>query len=271
MEEEAVGASGTIQWIDGRGANPVRCRRRRTRLPRCARRTERSVTSPQSDEPGSAPTGEGTQQPRATRKNLMLTASIESAGTRAPVRIRNLSETGAMLDGAALPAPGASLLLIRADIQVSANVIWRTGGRCGICFDNIVASVDEWVTGKRAAVFAGQRGQARVDAIQSVVRSGATLPSEPVTIGTAISVADLERRIAEEIVHVQRLIDALGEELIEDPVMLQRHSQVLQNLDRASQMLEHLGKVLGEDDRAAAAEAIPMQDLRERLLRKPIF
>jgi len=230
------------------------------------------VTSPQSDEPGSAPAGGSADQPRATRKNLMLTASIESAGTKAPVRIRNLSETGAMLDGAALPGPGASLLLIRADIQVSASVVWCAGGRCGIRFDNIAASVDEWVTGKRAAVFAGQQGQARVDAIQNAVRSGAPLPTEAsASPGTAISVIDLERRVAEEIVYVQRLIDALGEELIEDPVMLQRHSQVLQNLDRASQILEHLGKVLGEDDRAAAAEAIPMQDLRERLLRKPLF
>jgi len=226
------------------------------------------VTSSQTDETGSG----HRDQPRATRKNLMLAAAIESAGTRAPVRIRNLSETGAMLDGAALPAPGASLLLIRADIQVSASVVWCAGGRCGIRFDNIAASVDEWVTGKRAAVFAGQQGQARVDAIQSVVRSGAALPSEAAApAGAAISAAELERRIAEEIIYVQRLIDALGEELIEDPVMLQRHSRVLQNLDRASQVLEHLGKVLGEDDRVAAAQAVVMQDLRERLLRKAIF
>lgn len=227
------------------------------------------VTSSQPDEPEST-SATGSEQPRATRKNLMLAASIESAGSRAPVRIRNLSETGAMLDGAALPATGASLVLTRADIQVSANVVWCAGGRCGIRFDNVAASVDEWVAGKRAAVFAGQRGQARVDAIQNAVRSGAALPAEPAT-GTATSTAELERRIAEEIIYVQRLIDALGEELIEDPVMLQRHSRVLQNLDRASQVLEHLGNVLGEDDRLAAAQAVVMQDLRERLLRKAIF
>lgn len=230
------------------------------------------MTSSQSDEPGLAPAGQGADQPRATRKNLMLAASIESGGSTASVRIRNLSESGAMLDGAALPGPGASLLLIRADIQVSASVVWCAGGRCGIRFDNVAASVDEWVTGKRAAVFAGQQGQARVDAIQNVVRSGATLPAEPgASPGTAISSAELERRIAEEIIYVQRLIDALGEELIEDPVMLQRHARVLQNLDRASQVLEHLGRVLGEDDRIAAAQAVVMQDLRERLLRKAIF
>lgn len=227
------------------------------------------MTSSQSDEPGSGPAA-GSEQPRATRKNLMLAASIESAGSRAPVRIRNLSETGAMLDGAALPGAGASLILTRADIQVSASVVWCAGGRCGIRFDNVAASVDEWITGKRAAVFAGQRGQARVDAIQNAVRSGAAIPAEA-TPGTATSTGELERRIAEEIIYVQRLIDALGEELIEDPVMLQRHSRVLQNLDRASQMLEHLGKVLGEDDRVAAAQAVVMQDLRERLLRKANF
>jgi hypothetical protein len=230
------------------------------------------VTGWQSDEPEGGPIGAGAAQPRATRKNLMLAASIESAGTRAPVRIRNLSETGAMLDGAALPAPGAALILVRADIQVPASVVWCEGGRCGIRFDNVAATVDEWITGKRTAVFQGQQGQARVDAIQNVVRSGAALPSEAgMPRGMAVSPAELERRIAEEIIYVRRLIDTLGEELVEDPVMLQRHSRVLQNLDRASQVLDHLGSVLGADDRVAAAKAVVMQDLRERLLRKAIF
>lgn len=208
---------------------------------------------------------------RRPRKNLMLAASIESAGTRAPVRIRNLSETGAMLDGAALPDTGAGLVLLRADIQVAATVVWREGGRCGIHFDKIAASVEEWVTGKRAATFNGQQGQARVDAIQAAVRTGASLPAEPQPTGTALRPGELEQRISEEIVYVQRLIDALGEELVEDPVMLQRHSRVLQNLDRASQVLAHLGTVLAATDRPAAAQAIVMQDLRERLLRRPIF
>jgi hypothetical protein len=45
--------------------------------------------------------------------------------------------------------------------------------------------------------------------------------------------------------------------------------RVLQNLDRTSQILEHVGTVLGASDRLAAANGIAMQDLRERLLRKP--
>ncbi|HWU72845.1 MAG TPA: hypothetical protein VN137_05135, partial [Sphingomonas sp.] len=43
---------------------------------------------------------------RAPRKNLLLTATIRSQGVTAPVRIRNLSEKGAMVDGQALPEPG---------------------------------------------------------------------------------------------------------------------------------------------------------------------
>lgn len=212
------------------------------------------------------------QRERKPRKNLMLAATIESSGTRAPVRIRNLSETGAMLDGAALPEIGTALMLLRADIQVAAMVVWREGGRCGIRFDKVAASVDEWVTGKRTATFNGQQGQARVDAIQTAVRAGAALPSEPaLATGTALRPGELEQRISEEIVYVQRLIDALGEELVEDPVLLQRHFRVLQNLDRASQVLAHLSTVLAALDRPAAAQAVGMHDLRERLLRKPIF
>jgi hypothetical protein len=223
--------------------------------------------------PDDAQRGAFGAQPRPPRKNLMLAATIECGGTRAPVRIRNLSETGAMLDGATLPNPGVALTLTRAEISVGATVIWREGGRCGVHFDLVAATVDEWVTGKRPPAFDGKHGQARVDAIQDAVRTGAALPAETQSASAAGSVGagELERRIAEEVIHVQRLIDALGEELVEDPVMLQRHSRVLQNLDRASQILEHLGNVLGASDRVDAAQRVAMQDLRERLLRKPIF
>ncbi len=227
------------------------------------------MTISNSDDPRA---GAGGDQPRQPRKNLMLAATIECGGTRAPVRIRNLSETGAMLDGATLPDPGATLVLLRAEIMVGATVVWRQGGRCGIHFDSVAASVDEWVTGKRPATFNGKQGQDRVDLIQSQIRAGAALPADPAPPPAgALTVNALEQRVAEEVIHVQRLIDALGEELVGDPVMLQRHMRLLQNLDRASQILEHLGNVLGASDRLAAAQAIAMQDLRERLLRKPNF
>ncbi|MET0308024.1 MAG: PilZ domain-containing protein [Sphingomonas sp.] len=216
-------------------------------------------------------TGPG-QKPRQPRKNLMLGATIEAGALKAPVRLRNLSSSGAMLEGSALPDPGVALVLRRSDIQMGATVVWRLLGRCGVRFDEMTVSVDEWVAGVRTPSFNGQQGQARVDAIQSAVRTGAPLPAEaPAPASDRLSVAELEARVAEEIVYVRRLLDDLGEEVAEDPIMLQRHMRALQNLDRASQVLEHIGTILSAPDRLAAAEAVKMQELRTRLLRKPNF
>nr|WP_256731371.1 PilZ domain-containing protein [Sphingomonas sp. dw_22] len=219
----------------------------------------------------SAETGAG-QQPRLPRKNLLLGATIEAGALRASVRLRNISGSGAMLEGPALPDPGIKLILRRSDIQMGATVVWRVQGRCGVRFDDAGISVEEWVAGARSPSFNGQQGQSRVDAIQGAVRSGAALPAEaPAPSGKGLSLADLDARIAEEVVHVRRLLEDLGEEVAEDPIMLQRHARALQNLDRASQILEHLGAILGASDRVAATEAVKMQELRTRLLRKPNF
>src|SRR5207244_4552334 len=97
-------------------------------------------------------------QSRLPRKNLLLSATIEAGTLNAPVRIRNLSESGAMLDGTALPESGVRLVLRRSAIEVPATAIWRTGGRCGIKFDDTAVSVDEWVSGTRAPSFNGHFG-----------------------------------------------------------------------------------------------------------------
>lgn len=204
---------------------------------------------------------------RPPRKNLLLSGTIEAEGLKVPVRIRNLSQSGAMLDGAALPRPGTRLLLRRAQIEVAAQVVWQNDGRCGITFDQCAVTVDEWVAGKRTAAspFDTPRGQARVDAIQGAVRSGAALPVEPAGAGADPSLAELESRIVQEIFYVRHLLDSLGEELVDDPVVLREHMEALQNLDRASQVLGHLGTVLNAKDRLTAAQSIAMQDLRARL------
>lgn len=228
------------------------------------------MTGPQHE----GASGNGPEEPvhaRAPRKNLMLAASIESETLSAPVRVRNLSESGAMIDGAALPAVGAHLILRRGDLSAVAIVMWHEGARCGIKFENVVASVDEWVSGKKSAP-SRVHGQARVDAIQSALRAGVDLhPEPPAATGAGVSGQDLDARIVEEVDFLRRLIDDLGEELTDDPIVVQRHLQAIQTLDRASQILAHLATVLKAPDSLTAAQSIPMQELRERLLRKAIF
>ena len=59
---------------------------------------------------------------REPRKNLLLAASVEAGQLVAPVRIRNMSEYGAMIDGPALPEVGSTLVLRRLQVSVPAQV-----------------------------------------------------------------------------------------------------------------------------------------------------
>ncbi|MEO9130483.1 MAG: PilZ domain-containing protein [Sphingomonas sp.] len=216
-----------------------------------------------SDQPGAD------QQLRSPRKNVLLSATIEAGKLKVPVRIRNLSESGAMLDGAALPDLGAVLTLRRLQVEIGATVIWCEAGRCGVAFDGLV-SVEDWVAGNCLPVRFVKPGQARVDEIQSALRRGdapleeAPPPSRPVPVG------ELEQHIAAEIGMVRRLLETVADELSEDPALLMRYAEALQRFDFGCQVLSHLAAVLSAPDRAAAVAGVTMEELRLRLLQKPV-
>src|SRR5262245_42522859 len=86
----------------------------------------------------------GRENRGAQRSALFLTASIEGASARCPVLIRNISESGALLEGLALPPTGATVTLKRPEVEVVADVIWVTAPYCGVKFDRPVA-VSAWI------------------------------------------------------------------------------------------------------------------------------
>src|SRR5690606_24840920 len=98
--------------------------------------------------------------------------AIEAGEIFAPVRIRNLSEGGAMIEGAALPEIGSTIVLRRLELSIMATVVWRLDHRCGVRLHGRVA-VDEWISGVKAPDMRGSLGQLRVDRIQAAVREGA--------------------------------------------------------------------------------------------------
>lgn len=221
-----------------------------------------------SDQGGSAGDPGASARTRAPRKNLLLTATIRSQGVSAPVRIRNLSEKGAMVDGQALPEPGASLILQRLEVEMRGVVAWRAEGRCGIQFEG-AASVDEWVAGRRAPAAIFGHGQSRVDQIQAAIRSGRDIADEDVpAAGPAEIITDPEARVAEELDHVQRMLDDVAADLIGDMALLQRHGEALQRFDNACQILNQLSAILKAKDRPAAIAAVNLEALRNRLLGK---
>jgi hypothetical protein len=210
----------------------------------------------------------------APRTNLLLAANAEVGGRTLPVRIRNLSETGAMLEGTGLPDAGVKLVLARGDLHVSAVVAWAVGARRGVRFDG-PTPVHEWTGGAKPKPLdcTGLRDQRRVDALQAAARgeaeSGKTLRASPPTELPAVN-RDLDSRLAHELGYVQRLLENLGDELIKDLFLVQRHGQSMQSLDLVGQILGHVAAILLAEDKAEVVEQIGMEDLRARLKRKPI-
>jgi hypothetical protein len=217
---------------------------------------------------------EGSPEDRvAPRTNLLLAATAEVGGRSLPIRIRNLSDTGALIEGAGLPEAGTTVVLTRGDLQVAATVAWAAGSRRGVRFAG-PTPVNEWTGGKPKPIdCTGLRDQRRVDAIQAEARakpvSGRDLraPEGPATQPAA---ADLDSRLADELGFVQRLLEGLGDELVADLLLIQRHGKSLQSLDLVGQILGHVSAILRADDKAAVVEDIGMEDLRARLKRKAI-
>ena len=206
--------------------------------------------------------------PRAPRKNVMLAAAISAGNAFAPVRIRNLSDAGAMVDGPTLPEPGSTLELSRFELSVAATVVWNHDGRCGLSLKQPIA-VDDWIAGVRTMASSASLGQLRVDRLQSAIRSGAALPAEMQAPPPSADAEPIERRIAAELVRVKRALDEVSEELTDDVDVLMRHERAMQNLDIAAMVVESLAAVMAADDHASAVDAVQMHDLRSRLSGRP--
>lgn len=204
------------------------------------------------------------------RSNVMLAATIQVRGLSADVRIRNMSETGALIEGSAVPQVGTTLTLCRNQLAMGAQVVWSRDGRCGLQFDQAIVVAD-WVSQASRPGAGMSAGQQRIDRIQAEIRAGQAPPPEPaVPIGVGAG-DELERalpqRLAEEIAYVQRLIESIGDALIGEPLIVHRHAGALQKFDAADQILGHLASILKAADPVGAAERVGMEELRARLLR----
>jgi hypothetical protein len=74
------------------------------------------------------------QNRKTRRSNVLMTASLELSGTSLPVKLRNLSAEGALVEGDKLPVEGASILFRKGDLGVSGSVAWVNGRQAGINF-----------------------------------------------------------------------------------------------------------------------------------------
>ena len=169
------------------------------------------------------------------------------AGTeQAPVKVRNMSASGAMVDTPLAPTRGTSVDLMRGPLVARGTVIWSSGNRVGLRFSSEV-SVKDWLAPPTAV------HQQRVDEIVALVKAGGLPPGDPASLDrTAARDARTHEQLVDDLAATMRLLSDLEDDLAACDETLARHGVKLQNLDIAMQML-----------RAVSAELIP--DSTERV------
>lgn len=154
---------------------------------------------------------------------MFVLASMTAETVSGPVKIRNLSPDGALIEGAALPRLGEHLSLRRGKLVAAGQVIWCDGGRAGLHFDHHV-DVAGWLPAVGPQRQEGQAFHTTNRGLANVV----PLPAAPV--GTSpIGKSDL--------VDAAMAIETLADALAEDAGVVASHSTQLQALDIAAQLL----------------------------------
>ena len=74
------------------------------------------------------------QNRKSRRSPVLLTATIEVAGVRRTVKLRNLSEKGALIEGAPLPAEGTETIFERNETRLTGRIVWVQGKYAGVAF-----------------------------------------------------------------------------------------------------------------------------------------
>ncbi|UUR07648.1 PilZ domain-containing protein [Sphingomonas glaciei] len=156
-------------------------------------------------DPDPQPGNDGQSQPaRQPRTNLFLSAQLSLPGEASrPVRVRNLSASGARIDLPQPPPRGSTLLLCRGAAEVAAEVMWSAGSSCGLRFTEII-DVARW------------------------------MPDRP---GAAAPAKAREPSLAEELALARRLVDRLEDALSSEPAVVAALGKELQALDLLGQLL----------------------------------
>ena len=86
---------------------------------------------------------------------MFVMAALVTGHTRETVKVRNMSASGALVEGSTLPHPGTPCLLKRGEIALEAEVVWMKFGKAGLRFARR-ADVAQWLP-------SGRRSQSDVD------------------------------------------------------------------------------------------------------------
>ena len=174
---------------------------------------------------------------REPRTNMFIAALLEWGAGSASVTVRNLSESGALVEGAAMPPTDAEVRLVRGSLSAAGTVAWVTERRCGLRLEGPVP-VALWMAKP------GNVGQAEIDAAVRRIKAGqAVTPLPNVTVPGSLLASEPD--LTASIRALEAQLAAVSDELASDPETVVRHSTQLQTLDLMAQGLARLREGVG--------------------------
>jgi hypothetical protein len=176
---------------------------------------------------------------RDERTHLFLVATLTAGTASTPVRVRNLSPTGALVESSALPAAGSMIVLRRGPLEAIGRVAWMAAGRAGLSFTAPVI-VSAWLPTRESA------RQAQVDQIAFGVKHVPT-PAGVVSAAVADSAVMSADAAISDLFRLREELDHLGDLLAQDAAVVASHPQI-QLFDTAGQRIAKIVEALRADE-----------------------
>ncbi len=183
----------------------------------------------------------GVESRAAARTNLFLAATLISAEAGHPVKIRDLSATGARIETSLALDVGTAVTLVRGGLRVQARVGWHATRFCGLSFAAPV-STDDWMANP-----ANLERQPKPPPVG--VASAAAAPVH--------RAAENAESPAEELLRVSRWLEGFGQTLSSDPQVVFKHGTQLFSLGLAARALGALAKSMQSESLEDAAKITP--------------
>ena len=160
-----------------------------------------------------------------SRTHVFVLATLYSDAGSGAVHVRNMSSTGALIEGSDLPKSGTSIHLKRGSLRITGRIVWVDGRKAGLAFSSAVYVAD-WMSRQPSL------HQRRVDDAVRIVKLGTALrlEIEPIVARQCLVRDELEKLKSE--------LATLENELIRDPMLVASHPEIqcfdisLQRIDR---------------------------------------
>ena len=82
---------------------------------------------------------------RSPRFSVLLVARLVTTWGERIVKLRNISATGAMIEGDRIPPAGTDILLRRGALELFATIVWTRDKQAGLEFEAPLTEAELWM------------------------------------------------------------------------------------------------------------------------------